>query len=195
MSDFDIVCLQEVDLGGRRSGYISQLDALQTRGGFDHAVSQINRTVGKTSIHGNAILSRFPIEGFEDHKLPSRIPGRGKLIAQIEGLAVVNTHLSLDAKTQNLQLESVAARLKPHQKRVVMGDLNCLASAPHLLDFAQKADLHLLTHVGDKTYPSWRPRQGLDHILVSDHFQTAESTVHDFRLSDHLPVSIEIKKP
>lgn len=192
LSDFDIVCLQEVDFGGRRSNFKSQLDKLQNSSGLKYVVSQRNRVVGKTSIHGNAILSRFPIDSSEDHKLPSRIPGRGKLAACIRGMTVVNTHLSLDVRTQRAQLEYISGLITDKNRVIVMGDMNCRANAKHFNDFARAANLVIKTTHDHKTYPSWKPKHGLDHILVSELYEQSQVTVHDVRLSDHLPVSIQI---
>jgi len=192
MKDFDIVCLQEVDLGGRRSGFKSQIDRLKKRSGLEHSIDQTNRVVGKTSIHGNAILSRFEISQYGDHKLPSRIPGRGALSCHINGLNVINTHLSLNPKTQTEQLSFLKDLIKPEAPVIIVGDLNCRSSAAHLKSFAERAHLNILTRPTDKTYPAWRPRQDLDHIIASKIFARCQPIVHDVSFSDHRPVSINL---
>lgn len=189
---FDVVCLQEVDLGGRRSGYESQLGALQKHSGLQYVEAQINRQVGRTSIHGNAILSRFKMTEIGDHKLPSRVPGRGKLICKIGDTHFVNTHLSLDRKTQEQQLSFIKDTISGFKKVIITGDLNCQSHAPHLESFAQDLGLSIMTTPQHKTYPSWAPRQGLDHIIASQGFSLGKVKSHKVMFSDHLPVSIDI---
>lgn len=189
IKDFDVVCLQEVDLGGRRSGFQSQLDVLSEVSGLTHIATQTNRIVGKTSIHGNATLSRYPIESVTDHKLPGRIPGRGLLECQIEGVTFFNTHLSLGTKAQTEQLGFIAEQIHAKTRSIMVGDLNCRSTQAALEDFAQKAGLSILTTPTHKTYPAWSPRQDLDHILVSDDFHGLEATVLNPGLSDHRPVT------
>lgn len=192
ISDFDVVCLQEVDLGGRRSGFQSQVERLVSLSKLEHIAVQTNRIVGRTSIHGNAILSRYPIEDISDLKLPGRIQGRGKIICRIEDIYFVNTHLALRLKGQIEQLTFIAENLADKDKVVMVGDLNCKSRAPHLEAFAAAADLSILTTPSHKTYPSWSPRQGLDHIITSQHFAHNRAEVHEVLFSDHLPVSIDI---
>jgi hypothetical protein len=80
----DLVCLQEVDLGGRRAGYRCQANAIAERSGHDHLAIQENRVIRGVSRHGNAILSRHPLSNIRDLKLPGRVAGRGCLIATVE---------------------------------------------------------------------------------------------------------------
>ena len=61
IAPYDVVCLQEIDLGGRRAGFRSQLDVLVALSGHAHIAVQHNRTVPGISRHGNAILSRWPL--------------------------------------------------------------------------------------------------------------------------------------
>lgn len=191
IGDYDIICLQEVDLGGRRSGYRSQIEHLQAASGLEYAAVQVNRTVGRSSIHGNAILSRYPIETIGDHKLPSRIPGRGKLICRIMDLTVINTHLSLRDNVQAGQLSFIETFLDNSETVIMCGDLNCRAHAPHLENFALENDLNIITGPHTLSYPSWRPRRDLDHILASKSLGPLKAKVLDVGHSDHLPVSVE----
>ena len=189
---YDIVCLQEVDLGGRRAGYKSQVDYLSEIAGLPHIAHQTNRIVGRSSRHGNAILSRFPIEDIGDHKLPSRIPGRGKLICKIEDLTIINTHLSLRDKVQAEQLDFVGGFIGKQDRIIMSGDLNCRASAPHLETFADSQNLNIITGQHTLTYPSWSPRRDLDHILVSQALGPVKAKVLDVTFSDHLPVAANL---
>ena len=189
--DFDIVCLQEVDLGGRRSGFKSQLARIMEVSGLAYSAEQTNRIVGRSSRHGNAILSRFPIKNIGDNKLPSRIPGRGKLLCKISGLTVINTHLSLRDAVQAEQLDFIETYLQDSAPVVMCGDLNCRAHAPHLEAFAQRNDLNVITGQHSLSYPSWNARRDLDHILVSQSLGPMKAKAINTQLSDHLPVCAE----
>lgn len=46
-----------------------------------------------------------------------------------------------------------------------------------------------------KTFPSWRPRRNLDHILVSQPLQVITARVINYPLSDHLPLCMTIELP
>jgi len=192
LSGFDIACLQEVDLGGRRSGFESQTKAILTMSGHDHAISQTNRLIGKTSQHGNVIFSRYPITDVEDHKLPGKIQGRGVLICHTKGYTIANTHLSLGPVDQTLQFEFLKDVLSDKKNIILVGDLNCRSHSPHLEQFAEHLDLDILTHPGTKTFPAWNPKRDLDHIIVSQEYSMGKVNVGNVRLSDHRPVTLDL---
>jgi len=56
---FDIVGLQEVEGGGRRSDYIVQTEYLAHRAGFSFWHNHINRRIGNHALHSNGIISRL----------------------------------------------------------------------------------------------------------------------------------------
>jgi hypothetical protein len=114
ITPYDVVCLQEVDLGGRRAGYRSQIELIAAASGHGFVAVQQNRVIPGVSRHGNAILSRWPLEIVEDLKLPGRVAGRGCLIVDVAGpqrLRVACLHLSLGAADQAAQLAVIARGL------------------------------------------------------------------------------------
>ena len=193
---FDVVCLQEVDLGGRRAGFSNQVDFLQAESKMPHAVWQENRAIRRISLHGNAILSRVAIKNCEDLKLPGRVGGRGALIVDLDmdpATLVVCVHLSLGEDDQKLQLDSLAdALIKPERERarkIVCGDFNCPPSSPAIQAFTAKTGAKPITGPSHKSYPSWKPRLALDHILTSETRHEHNVLVEDATWSDHRPVS------
>ena len=48
---------------------------------------------------------------------------------------------------------------------------------------------------GMNTFPSWRPRRNIDHILVTPTVEVAKAEVLNYPLSDHLPISMEVVLP
>ncbi|WP_068082842.1 endonuclease/exonuclease/phosphatase family protein [Novosphingobium rosa] len=198
VTPFDVVCLQEVDLGGRRAGYRSQVEAIAEASGHAHSAVQQNRVVPGVSRHGNAILSRWPLRLVEDIKLPGRLAGRGCLIVDVEGppewatpLRVACLHLSLGAADQMAQLEVIRATLEQAPNWVAMGDFNCGADSRPLTGFCRRAGAGL-AQVSPRTYPSWRPRRDFDHILGSQGLKLGDYRAEPLALSDHLPVAASL---
>lgn len=199
-ASYDVVCLQEVDLGGRRAGFENQVDLLTAASRLPHAVWQENRTVRKISRHGNAILSRARIVSCDDEKLPGRVGGRGALIVELDmepQTVVVCAHLSLGVDDQTEQMEFLADKLSvpkwSRARKIVCGDFNCGAKSVPIKLFERRIKARVLTTPQHKSYPSWGPRQALDHILSTDTRPGHAVTVEDALWSDHLPISAEFK--
>ncbi len=194
IAPYDVVCLQEIDLGGRRAGFRSQLDVLVALTGHAHIAVQHNRTVPGISRHGNAILSRWPLSNVRDIKLPGRIAGRGCVMADVAGpvpMRVACLHLSLGAQSQALQLTTIAEYLRDAPAWVAMGDYNCAATSAPMQTFC--------TVTGGSvppdptcTYPSWQPRHDYDHIVGSPALPLIHHGPLAARLSDHLALSAQI---
>jgi len=194
-SDYDVACIQEVDLGGRRSNFECQVEQLQHMSNFVHMSTQENRVIRKVSRHGNAILSKAPQTDVQDLKLPGKRTGRGAILAKIDALMpfyVINVHLSLGATDQMTQVEFLIENSPEEQPLIILGDFNCGAASLPIKRLAHALDLKLLTTPFHKTYPSWSPRHDFDHILVSNHFSAKSIEVRDIRMSDHRPLEATI---
>jgi len=195
LSDYDIACLQEVDLGGRRAGFKCQVDQLLNLSDMGHVSTQENRVVGNISRHGNAILSNHPQSDIRDLKLPGKRAGRGAIITRVEAprpFYVLNVHLSLGETDQLQQVDYLAKNVPSDHPLIIAGDFNCGAAARPLTELAATLDMSLLTSPSDKTYPSWNPRKDFDHILVSSHFNARTAKVKDVRHSDHRPIEADL---
>ena len=196
--DYDFVALQEVDSGSWRTGNVDQVTFLAEKSGFPFWYRQVNRNLGKVAQHSNALLARYRPFAVEDHKLPGRIPGRGALIARFgdpgDPLVVVVIHLSLSRRARHLQLSYLREQLADCNHIILMGDLNCTFG--QLQHETPRAGLSLQPVGNDLyTYPSWRPRRSLDHILVSPSVVVEESETLLFSLSDHLPLATRVTLP
>lgn len=190
-SDYDLACIQEVDLGGRRSNFECQVEQLHRMSHFEYMSTQENRIVGNISRHGNAILSKAPQSDIEDLKLPGKRAGRGAILARVEDKIpyyAVNVHLSLGMVDQMAQVEYLIEESPKNEPLIIAGDFNCRASSMPVKRLAHALDLNILTTHTEKSYPSWKPRYDYDHILVSQHFSIRKAEVKDIRLSDHRPV-------
>jgi len=193
---FDVVCLQEVDLGGFRSGYIDQGEYLKNRAGFPYMATQINRRLGRLSLHGNIILSRRSISDVESHLLPGSVTGRGLLISRIghnNPIIIANTHFSLGEADQRQQFAFVKEKLSPFERVILAGDFNCTPQSAVLQEFDEGCVLDMVTEDYHHAFPSWNPNKAIDHIFVSKSFGPSTCEVEAVRYSDHLPLSMRIK--
>ncbi|NEX19265.1 endonuclease [Thiorhodococcus mannitoliphagus] len=195
---FDLVGLQEVDAGSLRSSYIDQIQYLARHGGFPFWYRQVNRNLGPFAQHSNGLLSRLRPREIAEHKLPG-LPGRGAVVAEFtlskgQVLAVVIVHLALGWRARRRQLDFLARLAQSYPYIVVMGDFNCGCDSRGLRNMVRRTAMRGLD-CELKTFPSWRPRHNLDHILVSAPLKTVAARVIDYALSDHLPISMTIELP
>lgn len=198
VADYDLVGLQEIDAGSRRSAYQNQIEWIADRAGFDYWHVQVNRDFGRIAQHGLGLLARFPPYAVSEHKLPGALPGRGALRALFgdpsDPLAVVVSHLALTRGSRRLQLAAIADLLADYRHGIVMADTNCTAERLHADSALTVAGLQVQTEPVP-TFPSWRPRRGIDHILTTPGLDVRDVRALDVHLSDHLPVAMDIRLP
>lgn len=198
VTDYDIVALQEIDAGSRRSGYQNQIEGLAEAADFKYWYVQVNRDLGRIAQHGLGLLSRFEPHAVSEHKLPGKIPGRGALMARFgdpkNPLVVVVTHLALTKRSRSQQLAQIAALTEPFEHVIVMGDTNCGPETLRHDPALASGQLHVHPELLP-TFPSWRPRRGIDHILVSPSMQVHSARTLAVKLSDHLPVAMNVFLP
>ena len=198
LPDFDLIALQEADGGSLRSGFINQTEYLAHKGGFPFWYHQLNRNLGKLAQHSNGLLSRIEPLRIEDHKLPGLMPGRGAIVTSFgnpqEPLTVVMMHLALSRRARNIQLSYIRELVESCPHVVLMGDMN--THADQLLNNSPLKNSGLYAaHWGQHTFPSWRPKRALDHILISPSLKVKAFGVVNAAISDHLPVAVEIEVP
>ena len=198
LTPFDLVGLQEVDGGGSRSHFIVQAEYLAERAGFSHWHNQINRRIGNIALNSNGLLSRLQPVAVEDYSLPG-MPGRGALVASF-GAATGGTlhlcvmHLALSRNARMKQLAFVAEVIRDLPHVILMGDLNCAHDSPEIRFLTHSTRLcDPLCEV--KTFPSWKPRIMLDHILVTPEIRVDKLWAINFACSDHLPIAMHITLP
>lgn len=198
VSDFDFVGIQESDAGSLRSGYINQTEYLADRSGFPYWYDQTNRNLGHFAQHSLGLLSRFRPSEITEVRLPGMIPGRGALCVRFgsgaDGLLLLIMHLALGRRARERQLASVAEMIAGHRHVILMGDFNCRSESAELRRLLSQTDLSEPTH-GLYTFPSWRPRRNIDHILVSSSIQVDSVRVLNHTISDHLPIAMDVSLP
>ena len=198
IGSYDLVALQEVDAGSLRTGYINQTEYLAHRAGFPYWYSQTNRRLGHLAQISIGLLSHIRPSQITEHQLPSAIPGRGLMVARLGSgsrtLHLVIVHLSLGRRARGRQLAYVGELINRFRHVVVMGDFNTASDSPEMNRLL--ASTHLNTPTEQiNTFPSWRPRRGLDHILVSAGLQVLNTRVMQLPFSDHLPIAMELRLP
>jgi len=198
LRQFDLVALQETDAGSLRSGNINQVEYLAQAADFPYWWLRVNRRLGRFARHSLGLLSRYRPTEIQEISLPGRIPGRGAILARFghgeHTLLVIAAHLSLGKRSRRRQLDYLRTLVHGEQHVILMGDMNCtsqdLLQDGLLQENMRQADPNLLA-----SYPSWRPRRSLDHILVSSSLQVHHTQVLDYQLSDHLPLAMELSLP
>lgn len=198
LAGFDIVGLQEADAGSLRSGFVNQSEYLGHRAGFASWHNQTLRRIGRMAHHANGLLSKFPPDQVTEHKLPGMIPGRGALRARFgsgpDELVVIVLHLALGRRARLRQIDFVSELIAGSRHVIVMGDLNCRSRSREMKLLMRNTHLREPTH-DLPTFPSWRPRRNIDHILVSESLRVSKVHVLDYPLSDHLPIAMELTLP
>jgi len=198
LKDFDIVALQEVDSGSRRTGFVNQSASLAAQAGFGFYHQQATRRLGNIARQGNTLLSRITPHSLTPYKLPGLIPGRGLLKAEFgskqDPIVLIMVHLSLGTHSRKKQLDYVKELLQDYQHIIVMGDMNCSLHTPEMSDLIRA--LGLVAPLEQlPTFPSWQPTRHIDHILVSESLKVERSYVLPHKLSDHLPLGTDILLP
>jgi endonuclease/exonuclease/phosphatase family metal-dependent hydrolase len=205
----DIVLLQEVDAGARRSSGHQQCDMLGEALGLRHRAWFPNVTLRSGGAYGNAILSRYPCrEAFNiDLSMPGR-KARSVLHAVVRvrmGRAnrtvhVFNMHLGLRQEERRRQLARFLdshpfAHLHARTPVIVGGDLN---------DFYGTLGAGLLLPAGframpaaPRTFPAFAPLRPLDALFVRGDVQIRRAARGEIamarRASDHLPLVVDLE--
>ncbi|OOG40258.1 endonuclease/exonuclease/phosphatase family protein [Rhodanobacter sp. C05] len=198
LPQFDVIGLQEADAGSLRSGFLNQTRYLAETAGMPYWCHQPNRAMARLSHTANGLISRLEPHSVLDYPLPSRIPGRGALLAQFgegEGaLAVMIAHLSLSAPARLRQLGFIAELLQDFPHAVLMGDLNTEPDSAEMRHLFNKCSLQPPAE-STLTFPSWKPRRALDHILTSAAIRLERRWALPQAFSDHLPLAADIRLP
>ncbi len=195
VADYDLVALQEVELGSLRNGYINQVEYLADTALFPYWYAQLNRDMGRFAQHGNGLLSRIKPSQLQDHKLPGRVRGRGAISMRFNysgvEVLVVLLHLSLGEHSRHQQLAYVRNLIEGEKHVVLIGDMN---SHLQSLLFNSPLETTNLRPAEDvlPTYPSWQPSVALDHVLVTPGLKISEFEVLECNVSDHRPVAVSL---
>jgi endonuclease/exonuclease/phosphatase family metal-dependent hydrolase len=134
-----------------------------------------------------------------DYPLPGRIPGRGALWVRYgsgdKAIVVIVAHLSLGREARRRQFAFLAELIGRQPHTVLMGDLNCGLHSEELRFLFQQTTLKPPAAPAPSTYPSWRPRRAIDHILTTPDLAVEKLWTLEHAVSDHLPVAALVRVP
>ncbi|HVS54450.1 MAG TPA: endonuclease/exonuclease/phosphatase family protein [Opitutaceae bacterium] len=209
----DIVALQELDLGRRRSRAEDQAAIIAGAAEMKHV--EFCPTVTRGDEHyGHALLSRWPMQVVKRARLPNDpdswwVEPRSAIWARvdIEGrtINVITTHLGLGVRERMMQMAALCGPewiggIPGDEPVLLCGDFNMMpGSAPYRHALTRLADAQRIApgHRPRSTFNSWRPLVRIDHIFVSAHFAAQKITVVRNDLtrvaSDHLPLMADLK--
>ena len=205
----DVVLLQEVDRGTRRSGNVDQPSVLAQRTGFSVAFGKTLDYDGGE--YGIAILSRWPIAEQALVRLPVEPPQqrsggsyepRGAQRVRLtdpERISVVNTHLdaSRDDHFRRQEIRTVLAVARDAQAGVLVGgDFNSTPESEVQADVRQAGvrDVWLLCGRGDGfTYPANVPTKRIDYLYLTGTGTCSRAEVLDSQASDHRPLLVTVR--
>lgn len=208
----DIVALQELDLGRRRSRAEDQARIIAEELGL-HVVFCPTVTRGEEH-YGHALLSRWPVEVVRRALLPAdqkswwREPRSaiwGRVRIGDTAINVVTTHLGLGPNERLQQMQALLSdewlgAVIDAEPVLICGDLNLIpGSAPYRLAVRRLRDAQTIRpgHRPLKTFSSLHPFVRLDHVFVSAHFQPSHvfvpHTELTHRASDHLPLIVDLE--
>jgi len=207
----DVIGLQELDMGRKRSAGVDQAEIIAKQLGWNHLFESAIQVVDEH--YGIAMLSRYPLT----HRRAIALPGKGSwycretrvaLWAEAQTAAgpvqIINTHLGLGRAERFLQARHLADLLgdvPPAQPLVLLGDFNSRPSSRALQLLRQHLrDLRTaLPATGPcRTFPARYPIAAVDHIFVNAALLPISLEVHRAALarvaSDHYPLVAELAR-
>ena len=209
----DLVALQEVDVGVRRSGRVHQLQKLGELTGLTARFGPTQHYEG--GLFGNAVLTRFPILDELIQPLPyteatpeRQTYPRGALVITVQApdgqpLRFISTHFQHnvpedrveEAKTINALFATPTDKLRT----ILAGDFNATPDAEPIA-ILEKNWLHAIDDARAPSAPSVNPKSRIDYILYRDSkdFRLVSSEVlPEATASDHRPVLavLQLTKP
>ena len=206
----DIVALQELDLGRRRSAGVDQTKMIAEQlGWYSHFHPAMRRD---DEHYGNAILSRYQLEFHRGVELPGRPPffcreNRAAIEVSIETnlgkVHIINTHLGLGWRERFVQAQLFTsaewrAAIADDIPLILLGDFNSLrGSRPYRILNRNLRDVRELIRTTEpiRTFPTRFPVLAVDHIFVNRAVQPLTVTVNRSTLaridSDHFLLMAE----
>ena len=211
----DILMLQEVQ--GQHLKRTIQFNDFpdQSQHEFFGEFLTLNSSYGKNAVHpsrhhGNAVLSRFPLDPKHNVNITvNRMEHRGVLHCEVyppnwtKPLVILCAHLNLRENDRSKQYQAihdyVCNTIDPTWPLILGGDFNdWLCNSDHSIATGLGLKEAYVSHYGrlPKTFPAKLPVLSLDRLYVR-HLQVVKAVVHHGQpwsdLSDHLPMSAVLK--
>lgn len=209
----DLVALQEVDVGVKRSGRVHQLQKLGELTGLTARFGPTQHYEG--GLFGNAVLTRLPILDEHIQPLPYteatpelQTYPRGALVITVRApdgqpLRFISTHFQHNVPADRVEQAHAINRLyaDPADKlrTILAGDFNAKPEEEPI-QILQQSWTHTMDAAKAPSAPSVNPSSRIDYIFYREaaHFRPVSSEVlPEAMASDHRPVLaiLEISKP
>ena len=216
----DVVLLQEVDRGTRRSGGVDQvarlLDLVNGAGGAPMYAEAFGRSLDYDGgQYGIAVLVRGSVTSTSTEALPIQPPQaraggsyepRAALVvsAQLDWgpLAIINTHLDASGEEhyrlqESAHIVALARRMPAEALIVAGGDFNAEPGSRTYLQliFGGLRDAWVGCGAGDGfTYPADKPVKRIDYLFLSPGLRCTSAQVLESRVSDHRPLLVSLTR-
>jgi len=201
----DVLALTEIDSGSLRAGFTNQPKAIASACGFARAFYK--KKYGPTLLKEilpifqhqcNAILLKNNGRKFdwgffkETGDLGSKNLYLQCAIHPKIDLFVL--HLPLDKNGRAEQLKELSAIIEKCQNEVIVaGDFNIFDGYSEIEDIMKSRGLGSANLNNLPTYPSWKPEKEIDLVLTTPGVKVNRFEVLDIRLSDHLPILVDVE--
>ncbi len=181
----DVCCFIEIE--GPHADYFSKdylYYDITNKYGPKSALSKIPAFHTKS----NAVFSR------KNHQIKRHYfeNGTKKLIYEVslpKGITLLMTHFSLSKNTRKKQFTEIKKLIK--NKTILCGDFNIFTGFQELEPLLTETNLKIVSK--NKTFPASNPKKAMDLFLCSKNIKVNACKVINKRLSDHLPVLLEIE--
>jgi endonuclease/exonuclease/phosphatase family metal-dependent hydrolase len=208
----DIVALQELDVGRKRTGHVDQAHEIARR--LDMACHFHAALTVEEERYGDAILTCFPERVVKVGPLPGygpipQLEPRGALWVEVEvdgaPVQIINTHLGLVPREQQIQAAYLAGAAwlqdpKCQGPKILLGDFNATATSVVYRTFLKGlSPARGLAPVKSPTatFPSPLPVLRIDHLFVSPEIRVtdvfAPFSPKTRAASDHLPLVMDFE--
>ncbi len=187
----DVVGLQELDRGRRRSGRVDQPSVLADSLGAELVWAPALRRGGQ---YGVALLVRGSVRRHEVVRLPGWGEPRVVVIADVTvrdvRWTIACTHLSTSRGTATRQLVAVLDALARWPRpRVLLGDLNLVTG--EVLPWSAPEGYHLVDGPPTHSTRQASVTRRIDHVLLAG-ARADRAVVVDLRTSDHEAVVADV---
>ncbi|MBQ4269487.1 MAG: endonuclease/exonuclease/phosphatase family protein [Clostridia bacterium] len=208
--DADIIGLNEVYTDGATEDMRFQTEKLAKLAGYPYSVFAVGKDFGWTAI-GNSILSKYPIVNVKKIAVPApavdeRDPNendwyedRVLLCVEIDvngkTINVISSHFGLNPTEQRRIVAAACKEIDEKQGDVVMmGDFNVPPDSEFLSPlYARLKSAAKETGNVEFTFSTYAPHIQIDYIFYPKTATVKAYTVYKSRVSDHRPISAEIK--
>ncbi|AOY77560.1 endonuclease/exonuclease/phosphatase family protein [Clostridium formicaceticum] len=196
-SGAEVIGLQELDNGVVRSRFEDQIKYLAEKLSMEYVYGHNANLLGGK--YGNGILSKYPIESYENLHLPSGREQRGLLnaVIDVEGtkLNFLVTHLGLNQQERQKQINGIVKYLDTLSNDIILvGDLNARHNSKEVQFLSKR-----LVDVGYATGKQKEPTFDLpvlsgriDYIFIDPQLRPLKYDVIKSRASDHYPITATI---